>query len=67
MGLKLDLSHKGRMFDWWWVQRKIFGSRREEVTAEWMQLHMEKFHGLYSSANMITTPYNTYHCFIRYY
>jgi hypothetical protein len=38
------------MFDWWWVQRKIFGPRREEVTAEWMQLHQEKFHNfvLYS-------------------
>jgi hypothetical protein len=32
------------MFDWWWVQRKIFGPRREEVTAEWMQLHQEKFY-----------------------
>jgi hypothetical protein len=32
------------MLEWWWVQRKIFGPRRKEVTAEWMQLHMEKFH-----------------------
>jgi len=65
MGLKLGLSHTGRMFDWWLVQRKVFGPRGQELTVGWLQLHVEKLHDLYSTANMITMRYNAYRYFIR--
>jgi hypothetical protein len=32
--------------------RKIFGSRREEVTGGWRKLHNEERHNLYSSSNI---------------
>ena len=65
MGLTLGLSHTERMFDWWWVQRKIFRPRGQEVTAGWLELHVEKFHDLYSTANMITMPFKAYRCLVR--
>jgi hypothetical protein len=35
------------------VLRKIFGSKRDEVTGEWRRLHNEEFYELYSSPNII--------------
>ena len=35
------------------VLRKIFGSRRDEVTREWRRLHKEKLNDLYSSPNIV--------------
>ena len=31
--------------------RRIFGSRRDEVTGEWRRLHNEELNGLYFSPN----------------
>jgi hypothetical protein len=33
--------------------RKIFVSRREEVTVEWKELHSEELYDLYSSPNTV--------------
>ena len=33
--------------------RRIFGSKRDEVTGEWRRLHREELNDLYSSANII--------------
>ena len=33
--------------------RRIFGPRREEVTAEWRRLHNEELNDLYSSPNNV--------------
>jgi hypothetical protein len=35
------------------VLRKIFGTKRDEVTGEWRRLHSEEFHNLYCSPNII--------------
>jgi hypothetical protein len=35
------------------VLRRIFGPKRDEVTAEWRGLHKEKLNDLYSSPNII--------------
>jgi hypothetical protein len=35
------------------VLRRIFGSKRHEVTGEWRKLHNEEFHDLYSSPSII--------------
>jgi len=35
------------------VLRRIFGRRRDEVTAEWRTLHNEEINRLYSSPNII--------------
>jgi len=35
------------------VLRKIFGTKRDEVTGEWRRLHNEEFHNLYYSPNII--------------
>jgi hypothetical protein len=34
------------------VLRKIPGPKRDEVTKEWIRLHNEKLHNLYSSPNI---------------
>ena len=33
--------------------RRIFGSRRDEVTGEWRKLHNKELNDLYSSPNII--------------
>jgi hypothetical protein len=33
--------------------RRIFGPKRDEVTAEWRKLHNEELHGLRSSPNIV--------------
>jgi hypothetical protein len=35
------------------VLRRIFGSKREEVTGDWRKLHNEELHNLYSSPGII--------------
>jgi hypothetical protein len=35
------------------VLRRIFGSKRSEVTGEWRKLHNEELNGLYSSPNIV--------------
>jgi hypothetical protein len=35
------------------VLRRIFGSKRDEVTGEWRRLHNEEINDLYSSPNII--------------
>jgi hypothetical protein len=35
------------------VLRKVFGPKRDEETGEWMKLHSEKLHNLYSSPDII--------------
>jgi hypothetical protein len=35
------------------VLRRIFGSKRDEVTGGWRKLHNEELHNLYSSASII--------------
>ena len=35
------------------VLRRIFGPRRDEVTAEWRRLHNEELNDLYSSLNIV--------------
>jgi hypothetical protein len=37
------------------VFRRIFGSKRDEVTGGWRKLHNEEFHNLYSSPRIIRT------------
>ena len=35
------------------VVRRIFGSKRDEITGEWRRLHNEELNGLYSSPNIV--------------
>jgi hypothetical protein len=35
------------------VLRRIFGTRRDEVTGEWRRLHNEELNDLYSSLNIV--------------
>jgi hypothetical protein len=35
------------------VLRRIFGPKRDEVTAEWRRLHNKELYALYSSPNII--------------
>jgi hypothetical protein len=35
------------------VPRKIFGTKRDEVTGEWRKLHNEELHVLYLSTSII--------------
>jgi hypothetical protein len=35
------------------ILRKIFGSKRDEVTGKWRKLHNEELHNLYSSTDII--------------
>jgi hypothetical protein len=35
------------------VLRRIFGTKRDEVTGVWKKLHNEELHGLYSSPTIV--------------
>jgi hypothetical protein len=35
------------------VMRRIFGSKRDEVTGEWKKVHSGELHNLYSSPDII--------------
>jgi hypothetical protein len=50
--LTLREEHRLRMFEKR-VLRKIFGSKRDEVTGEWRKLHNEELRELYSSPSII--------------
>jgi len=56
MGMKLGLSLREksrlRVFEIR-VLRRIFGSKRDEVTSEWRRLHSEELHDFYCSPNFI--------------
>jgi hypothetical protein len=45
--LTIREEHRLRMFDKR-VLRRIFGSKRDEVTGEWRRLHNEELNDLYS-------------------
>jgi hypothetical protein len=46
--MTLREEHRLRVFEIR-VLRRIFGPKRDEVTGEWMKLHNEELHNLYSS------------------
>jgi hypothetical protein len=50
--LTLREEHRLRVFENR-VLRRIFGTKRNEVTWKWRKLHNEKLHDLYSSASII--------------
>jgi hypothetical protein len=50
--LMLREEHRLRVFENR-VLRRIFGPKRDEVTGEWMKLHSEELHNLYSSPDII--------------
>jgi hypothetical protein len=45
-------GHKFWMFENW-VQRRIFGSTRREVTGNWRELYNEMFNNLYFLTNLL--------------
>jgi hypothetical protein len=50
--LTLREEHRLRVFENR-VLRRIFGPKRDEVTEEWMKLHNEELHNLFSSPDII--------------
>jgi hypothetical protein len=48
----LRKEHRLRVFENR-VLRRIFGSKRDEVTGGWRKLHNEELHGLYSSPSIV--------------
>jgi hypothetical protein len=36
-----------------WVLKRLFGSKRDEVTVKWRKLHNEELHDVYSSPNIV--------------
>jgi hypothetical protein len=57
MGVKLDLltlreENKPRVFENI-VMRRMFGTKRDEVTGDWRKLHNDELHNLYSSSSII--------------
>jgi hypothetical protein len=50
--LMLREEHRLRVFENR-VLRRIFGSKRDEVTGEWRKLHNEELHNMYSSPDII--------------
>jgi hypothetical protein len=45
-------EHRLRVFENRFL-RRIFGSKRDEVTGEWRKFHSEELHNLYSSSNKV--------------
>jgi hypothetical protein len=52
LSLTLREEHRLRVFENR-VLRRIFGPKRDEVTAEWRKLHNVELHDLYSSPSLI--------------
>jgi hypothetical protein len=52
LSLTLREEHRLRVFENR-VLRRIFGSKRDEVTGGWRKLHNEELNGLYSSPSII--------------
>jgi hypothetical protein len=52
--LTLREEHRLRVFEKR-VLRRIFGSKRDEVTGDWRKLHNEELHNLYSSTSITRT------------
>jgi hypothetical protein len=50
--LTLREEHRLRVFENR-VLRRIFGTKRDEVTGEWTKLHNEELHDLYSWSSII--------------
>jgi hypothetical protein len=50
LSLTLREEHRLKVFENR-VLRRIFGPRRDEVTGDWMKLHNEELHNMYSSPN----------------
>jgi hypothetical protein len=50
--LTIRVEHTSRMFESK-VLRRMFEPKREEVTGEWIKLHNEELHDLYSSPSII--------------
>jgi hypothetical protein len=50
--ITLREGHRLRVFDNI-VLRRIFGLKKDEIMGEWMKLHSEELHNLYSSLNII--------------
>jgi hypothetical protein len=50
--LTLREEHRLRVFENK-VLRRIFGPKRDEVTAKWRKMHNEELHDLYSSQSII--------------
>jgi hypothetical protein len=50
--LTLREEHRLRVFENR-VLRRIYGSKRDEVTGNWRKLHNEELHNLYSSLSVI--------------
>jgi hypothetical protein len=56
MGVKLgaDIEEQRRLMVFEnWVLRRIFGSKRDEVTGEWGKLYNEEFYDLYSTPDIM--------------
>jgi hypothetical protein len=52
LSITLREEHRLRVFENW-VLRKIFGTKRNDVTGEWRKLHNQELHNLYSLPNII--------------
>jgi len=50
--LTLREERRMRMFENW-VLRRLFGSKRDEVTGEWRKLHNEELNDLYCLSNTV--------------
>jgi hypothetical protein len=55
--LALKEEHRLRVFENGMLSR-ILGPKRDEVTGEWIKLHKEELHDLYSSPNKIRMIYS---------